>query len=184
MGISLIYSHASGMPHIVGKRSRQRLQLCLRPHFNQRYTQEVIGLQNHGSSNFKNFGTPNLKVVGQNDIWVQAPWLGIENTIRGKLMASPKSKPWWILWVAHGLSMHQKCSNYALTNLLFGLCRSVWIIDLLIICPNPHTKALACPFTSKMLRAKEYTPTPYPFIVFTFGLAIESIKEFGGASTS
>ncbi len=26
---------------------------------------------------------------------------------------------------AHGLSMHQKCSNYALTNLLFDLCRSV-----------------------------------------------------------
>jgi uncharacterized protein YehS (DUF1456 family) len=23
----------------------------------------------------------------------------------------------------------QKCSNYALTNLLFGLCRFVWIID-------------------------------------------------------
>ncbi len=26
---------------------------------------------------------------------------------------------------AHGLSMDKKCSNYALTNLMFGLCRSV-----------------------------------------------------------
>jgi len=26
---------------------------------------------------------------------------------------------------ARGSSMHQKCFNYALTNLLFGLCRSV-----------------------------------------------------------
>jgi hypothetical protein len=26
---------------------------------------------------------------------------------------------------ACGSSVHQKCSNYALTNLLFGLCRSV-----------------------------------------------------------
>jgi hypothetical protein len=26
---------------------------------------------------------------------------------------------------AYGSSMHQKCLNYALTNLLFGLCRSV-----------------------------------------------------------
>jgi hypothetical protein len=37
-------------------------------------------------------------------------------------MASPKSRLWWALWVriAHGSSEHQKCSNYALTNLLFG----------------------------------------------------------------
>jgi hypothetical protein len=33
-----------------------------------------------------------------------------------------------------------------------------------------------------VLRTRERTPTPYPFVVFTFGLAVESIKEFGGAS--
>jgi hypothetical protein len=33
-----------------------------------------------------------------------------------------------------------------------------------------------------VLQAKEHTPTPYPFIVFTFGFEIESIKEFRGAS--
>ncbi len=31
-----------------------------------------------------------------------------------------------------------------------------------------------------MLRAKEHTPTPYPYAVFTFGLEIKSIKVFGG----
>jgi hypothetical protein len=30
-----------------------------------------------------------------------------------------------------------------------------------------------------VLRAKECALTPYPSVVFTFGLAIESIKEFG-----
>jgi hypothetical protein len=35
----------------------------------------------------------------------------------------------------------------------------------------------------KMLRARERTRTPYPSIVFTFGLVVESIKKFGGAST-
>jgi hypothetical protein len=25
-------------------------------------------------------------------------------------------------------------------------------------------------------------PTPFPFVIFTFGLAIEFIKEFGGVS--
>jgi hypothetical protein len=34
-----------------------------------------------------------------------------------------------------------------------------------------------------MLQAKERAPTPCPFAVFTFGLAVESIKEFGGASS-
>jgi hypothetical protein len=38
-------------------------------------------------------------VLGQNDIWVLAPWLGIEYTIRGKVVASPKSGPCWVLWV-------------------------------------------------------------------------------------
>jgi hypothetical protein len=33
-----------------------------------------------------------------------------------------------------------------------------------------------------MLQAKKCTPIPHLFVVFTFGFAIESIKEFGGAS--
>jgi len=33
-----------------------------------------------------------------------------------------------------------------------------------------------------VLQTKEHTPTPYPSVVFTFGLTLESIKEFGGAS--
>jgi hypothetical protein len=41
-----------------------------------------MGLQSHGSPNFRNFGTFNLGIPGQNDIWVLAPWLGIDNTIR------------------------------------------------------------------------------------------------------
>ncbi len=46
--------------------------------------------------------------------------------------------------------MHQKCSNYALTNLLFGLCRFVWIIYLLVTHPSPHPGAPTCPSTLKM----------------------------------
>jgi hypothetical protein len=47
---------------------------------------------------------------------------------------------------AHGLFVHQKCSNHALTNLLFGLCRSIWIIDPFVIHSNPHLKVLVRPF--------------------------------------
>ncbi len=35
-----------------------------------------------------------LGVLGQNDIWVLAPWPGIENNIKGKVVVSPKSGPW------------------------------------------------------------------------------------------
>jgi len=38
--------------------------------------------------------------------------------------------------------------------------------------------------TFEMLRAKECAPTLYPSAIFTFGFAIESIKEFGSASHS
>jgi hypothetical protein len=37
------------------------------------------------------------------------------------------------------------------------------------------------PLYPKVLRARERTPTPFSSVVFTFGLAIESIKELWGA---
>jgi hypothetical protein len=40
------------------------------------------------------------------------------------------------------------------------------------------------PSTPEVLQAKKHAPIPSPSIVFTFGHAIESIKELGGASES
>jgi hypothetical protein len=71
---------------------------------------------------FQSDGSP-----GKNDIWVQPLWSIIENTIRGKVV-NPSSlglDESCESVYAHGLSMHQKCSKYALTNLLFSLCRSI-----------------------------------------------------------
>jgi hypothetical protein len=47
------------------------------------------------------------------------PRSNIENTIWGKVVASPNSGSWWVQWVkvARGLSQHQKCSGWILTNL-------------------------------------------------------------------
>jgi len=33
-----------------------------------------------------------------------------------------------------------------------------------------------------MLQTRECTQTPFPFVIFTFGLIVESIKGFGGVS--
>jgi hypothetical protein len=79
---------------------------------------------------------------------------------------------------ARGSFVQQKYSNYALTNLLFGLCRSVWVIDLLVIFPIPYPGTPACSSTPKVLQVRERAPTP-PSVVFTFGLVVESIKKSG-----
>jgi hypothetical protein len=65
-----------------------------RPHLNWRSTQEIMSFQSRRSSNFGNFGTPNMGILGQNDVWLLALRPGIENTIKGKVVVSPKSEPW------------------------------------------------------------------------------------------
>jgi hypothetical protein len=39
-------------------------------------------------------GLPTWESRDKNDIWVQAPWLGTKNIIRGKVVASPKFGLW------------------------------------------------------------------------------------------
>ncbi len=121
-----------------------------------------MGLQSCKSPNFGNFGTFNWKVPGQNDIWVHAPWLNIENIIRGKVVASPSLGCGEFcesceFMFAHGLSVHQKCSNYALTNLLFGLCKFLWIVDMLVTHPISHPEVPTHPSTPEVLQVKECT---------------------------
>jgi hypothetical protein len=80
---------------------------------------------------------------------------------------------------ARGSSVHQKCSNYALTNLLFDLCRSVWIIDPFVTCHNPHPKAPTRPTTPEMLWVKEHTSTFYPSIVFILDSQLSPSRSLG-----
>ncbi len=110
------------------------------------------------------------------------PWPGIENTITGKVVASPSPgrDEFYESVFVRGSFTHQKCSNYALTNLLFGLCRFVWIIDLLIILTSLHPRVPTHSSTPKVLQAKELAPNLSPSIVFNFGFTFESIKKSKG----
>jgi hypothetical protein len=90
---------------------------------------------------------------------VLALWPCTKYNIRGKVVASPKFRPWWVLWalwvcVCSWLVRAPKVFQLR-TNLLFSLCRSVWIIDLFINLPNPHPGVPTRPSTPKMLRTKE-----------------------------
>jgi len=73
------------------------------------------------------------------DSQLRIPWLGTKYNIMGKVVISPKSRPWWVLWVrvCPWFVCAPKCFNYTLTNLLFGLCRFVWVIELFINLPSP-----------------------------------------------
>jgi hypothetical protein len=60
--------------------------------------------QNYGSPKLREsqvweFQDSHLGIPGQNAIWMWALWRGTKYTIRGKVVASPKSKLWWVLWV-------------------------------------------------------------------------------------
>ncbi len=109
-----------------------------------------------------------IKELGSTS-WVQALWLGTKNTIKGKVVASPKSGLGWILWVRvcpwviHAQKMLQLRTNQ-LVIWFVQVCVSNWLA-----ChySSPHLKARPYPSTPKMLRTRERVPTPYPFVVFT-----------------
>ncbi len=79
--------------------SWQGLQLFFRTHLNQRSKHKVMGPQSFGSPNFGNFETPKWESWDKNVVWMWASWRGTEYTMREKVVASPKSGPWWVLWV-------------------------------------------------------------------------------------
>ncbi len=118
--------------HIPLESSQWCLQLCFILCFNRRSVHKVMDPPKSRESQLS-------KLMGQNDIWVLVMSPGTKYTIRGNVVASPKSRLWWILWVrvCPWFIHAPKCSNYALTNLLFGLCRSVWVIELLVNLPSP-----------------------------------------------
>jgi hypothetical protein len=113
---SLIPLCVGGVPHIVGKLLTKATTLL------ETSSQSKVCTQSYGSpklqkTQFWEFRDSNLGVPWQNDIWVPILWQGTKYTIRGKVVASPKSRPWWILWVCvcpwfvHAPKMLQLCTN-------------------------------------------------------------------------
>jgi len=103
------------------------------------------------------FRDSHLGVPGQNVIWMWASWRGTKYTIREKVVASPKFGMWWVLWVRIflWLVLTPKCFNYALTNLLFGLCRPVWINKMIVNLLSPIPEFQHALQNPKVLWAKE-----------------------------
>jgi hypothetical protein len=86
------------VPHTIGKLS-MRATMLLQNAFQLEVCTQSYGPPKLRKSQLWEFGDSHLVVPGQNDIWVLVLWPSIEYTIKGKVVASPKSKPWWILWI-------------------------------------------------------------------------------------
>jgi hypothetical protein len=69
------------------------------------------------SPNYENSKTPTWESWDKNAIWMWALWRGTKYIIRGKVVASPKSRPWWVLWV-------RGCPWFILTLKVFKLCNN------------------------------------------------------------
>ncbi len=110
------------------KRSWQGLQLCFKPHLNQRFAHKVMHPKVMGVTVVGILGLPLGNPRTKWHLGV-GPMAKQNHTIRGKVVVSSKSKLWWILWIRvySWLVRASKCFNYALTNLLFSLCRSMWV---------------------------------------------------------
>jgi hypothetical protein len=77
--------------------SRRGLQLWFRPCPNRRSTPEVIVPQSCETPSFGDFGTPIWESRDKNPFGCHSA--GVEYTIWGKVVASPESGPWWVLWI-------------------------------------------------------------------------------------
>ncbi len=60
--------------------------------------------------------------------------------------------------------------------------RSVWVIDLLVTLPSPYPGAQARPSSFESVVSQGTCPNSLSSIALTFKFAVESTKEFGGAS--
>jgi hypothetical protein len=128
-----------------------------------------MGGQSDESPNFKNCGTSDLGVPRKMSF-------GCSLVVNHKTYF--KGGRWWLPPIldcgefckfiyAHGSFVHQKCCNYALINLLYKLCRLIWIIYMLIICPSPHPKAPTCLFYLWSVMSEGMYPTFF-FWLFSF----------------
>jgi hypothetical protein len=77
------------------------------------------------------------KGPGQNGIWMWASWRGTKYIIMGKVMVSPKSKLWWVLWI-------RVCPWLVLAPKVLQLCTNqlvVWFCadpcEWLSVCHSP-----------------------------------------------
>ncbi len=110
-----------GVQHTVGNLSRRTTSL-LQSSSQSEVWAGSYGLPKSRESKPGQFRDSSLGILGIKAIRMRVRWSNAKNTIWGKVVASPESRPWWIKWVrvARGLSQHQKCFRRWTNQLMVG----------------------------------------------------------------
>jgi len=157
--ITPISLHAGGVQHTIRKLS-MKLKLCFKPHFNQKPTHKIMSPQSRES----------LKTKWHLGV---GPMAKHRVYYKGEGGGFPKSGLWWILWVpVCPWLVHAKCYNYALTNLLFGLCMSMWISEVLVNLPSPISELQHVPLYPRNVTSQRVCPNS--FSLFSPSLSLSS----------
>jgi len=114
-----------------------------------------------------------------------ASWRGIKYIIKGKVVASPKSGPWWILWVriCPWLVLAPKVLQLCTDHLMFNFVQvhvSSWCLSLFLV----PSWSSSTPLYPQSAMSQGMCPNSLFFRCFRFRLIYESIKELGSASHS
>ncbi len=161
--------------------SQWGLQFCFKLHLNPRSAHKVMRTQSRGSPNFKNFRTPIWESREKNAIWMWASWRGTKYSIRGKVIASPKSKLWWVLWIQvcswfiQAPKVLQLCTNH----LVFGFVQvrvSGWCLSLFLI---PSWSSNMPLYPPKVLRAKKRASILCSSVVFNLDSHLNPLRSLG-----
>jgi hypothetical protein len=180
--IAPISSQANGTRHTVGRFSTRATTLLETSSQLKVYTQSY-GPPKSWKSQLWEFQDFQVGVSRQNAIWMMVPWQAIEYIIRGKVVASPKSGPWWILWV-------RICLWLVLAPKVFQLCTNqlvVWFMHIwwVIKCSSfflVPSRSFNTPLYPQSVTSQGACPDSLLFCCFHFKFAFESIKELGSAS--
>jgi hypothetical protein len=163
------------------KSSWRGLQLCFRPHLNQRFAHKVMAPQNHGSPNLGNFETPIWESRDKKNHLDVGPVERCRVYYKGEDGGFPQvqavvslvcsSCPWLVL----APKVLQLCINH----FVLVLCRPMWVSKACQICLVPSRSSNTPLYPFKVLWTRERASTPCSFTVFPLGLTFESFKELG-----
>jgi hypothetical protein len=154
------------------KRSRQGLQLCFRPHLNQRSGCEIMGpksCQSCGSPNFGNFETPTREswdkmpfgcgLMERHKVYYKGEGGDFPQVRAVVSLVNPSC-----MWLVLASKVFQLCTNH----FMLVLCRPVWVSKACQFFLVPSQSSNTPLYPSKVLRAKERVPTLCFFVNLCF----------------
>jgi len=153
------------------------LQLCFRPHLNQRSAHKVMAPQSRRSPNLGNFlGQKNhldVSPVERCRVYYKGEGGGFPQ-VRAMVSLVCSCCSWFVLTP----KVLQLCTNH----FALVLCRFVWGDKACQLFLVPSWSSSMPLYPSKVLRTKECAPTPYSSIVLSFLTHIWVLQGVGSAS--